>query len=465
MKRNSKYDTLVDTVIDLVGGKDNISYFTHCITRLRFSIKDKGQVKECDIEKLSGVAGINWSGSQLQIIIGQAVPEVYAAICERYDFDREKELDENLDKGKRRVNINSFFDAISGCIIPLLPILIGIGFIKIFLMFATMTGFMNSESSTYVVLNFASNAGFNFLPVFVGATAAKKFGANMGLGMLVGAIFMHPTFVSLVAEGTDLSVFGLPIYPASYTTTIFPTLITVWVMAPIEKFIAKLSPESIKVILEPFITMMIMIPLGLCLLGPIGAFIGNYLASSLMWLYDKTGFLGVSILAGCYSLIVMTGMHTALTPYRLNSLTTLGYEPIICTAMIINNINQGAASIGVAIKTKDKELKSTAYSCAISAIVAGITEPAMYGINVRFKKPLYAAIIGGLCGGAVAGLGKTACYEVFGSAGVFALPTYLTGDLSNLIWMLIGVFTGFAVTLVITLITYKENGEMKNEKI
>lgn len=458
MKTN-KYDVLVNNIMELLGGKDNISYFTHCITRLRFSIKDKGLVNTGEIEKLPHVAGINWSGTQLQIIIGQSVTEVYAEICKKYNFEQEKAVNENLDgeSTEKKLSVNSFFEAISGCIIPLLPILIGIGFIKIFLMFATMTGVINTESTTYIVLNFASNAGFNFLPVFVGATAAKKFGANMGLGMLVGAIFMHPTFVGLVAEGTSLSIFGLPIYPASYTTTIFPTLITVWVMAPIEKFIAKKSPEAIRVIVEPFFTLMIIIPLGLCLLGPIGAFVGKYLASSLMWIYDKTGFFGVSILSGCYSLIVMTGMHTALTPYRLNSLATLGYEPIICTAMIINNINQGAASIGVALKTKNKETKSTAYSCAISAIVAGITEPAMYGINVRLKKPLYAAIIGGLCGGAVAGFGKAACYEVFGSAGIFALPTYLTDNLSNLIWMLAGILVGFVTTLLITLITYKEN--------
>lgn len=459
MKKNNKYEKLTDSVIELLGGRDNIGSFTHCITRLRFAIKDKGLVNEEAFKDMPGVTGINWSGSQLQIIIGQNVGDVYKEICEKHNFEKAAGIEENLDEGKKKFRIQTFFEAISGCIIPLLPILIGVGFIKIFLMLATMSGLMSDESSTYTVLTFAANAGFNFLPVFVGATAARKFGANMGLGMLVGAIFMHPTFVSLVGEGASLTIFGIPVYAASYTSSIFPTLITVWVMSYIEKFIAKKSPDVLRVVLEPFLTLMIIIPLALCLLGPIGAFVGQYLAAFLMWLYGKAGFLSVALLAGCYSLIVMTGMHTALTPYRLNTLATLGYEPLICTAMIINNINQGAAALGVALKSKDKESRSTAVSCAVSAIVAGITEPAMYGVNVRHKKPLYAAIIGGLCGGAVAGLGKASCYEVFGSAGIFALPTYLSDNLSNLVWMLLGVLTGFAVTLVVTLLIYKEEKE------
>ena len=368
------------------------------------------------------------------------------------------------EKKEKRSGIQKFFDAISECIMPLMPILIGIGFIRILLLLGGMSGLLDEQSSTYIVLDFASDTGFHFLPVFVGASAAKRAGANMGLGMLMGAIFIHPSFIGLVEEGAQLSIFGIPVYPATYSTSIFPALITAWVMAPVEKFIAKKSPDALRVVLEPFLTLMIMIPLALCVLGPIGAFAGQYLAEGVMWLYDKTGFISVSLLAGCYSLLVMTGVHMSLTPYRLHTLASLGYEPIVCTATVISNLNQGAAAIGVALKTKDTQVRATAYSAAFSAIVAGITEPAMYGVNVRFRKPLYAAIIGGLCGGAVAGFGKVACYEVFGSAGIFALPTFISTNLSNLIWMLAGVLVGFGLTLAITLITYKDENRSNREE-
>lgn len=452
-KRN--YEDLANRVVDLVGGKDNVTFFTHCVTRLRFNVKDKSVIKKEQIEEITGVMGCQWSGDQLQIIIGQSVGDAYQLICKKTGLAEQDTVNEKLDKGKKKFSINAVFDGISGCITPLIPLLIGAGFIKIIVLIGELTGLLTVGGSTHTVLTFVGDAGFYFLPVFVGATAARKFGANMGLGMLMGAIFIHPSFVSAVSEEASLTIYGIPIYAASYTSTIFPVLITVWVMAPIEKFFAKISPDAIRSITEPLFTLLVMLPLALCALGPIGSFLGTYLSEAIIWLYNTTGFLGVAILSAFLPWIVMTGMHSALTPYALNSFATLGYEPIVFTANIISNINQGAASAAVAVKTKDTNLKSTAASCAITAVVGGVTEPAMYGVNLKLKTPMYGAMAGSFIGAAIAGLGKAYAYSMTGSAGLFAFPIYISEDMANLIWMIAGVGIGFIVAFIVTYVLYK----------
>lgn len=460
MGKKERYEELADRVPDLIGGKDNISFFTHCVTRLRFNLKDKSLVNVEEIEKVSGVVGVQWSGDQLQIIIGQAVGDAYNLIAQKVGIDKQEAVDENLDGVKKKFSISTIFDAIAGCITPLIPVLIGAGFFKITVLLCEQLGLLQAGDPTHTVLTFVGDAGFYFLPIFVGATAAKKFGANMGLGMILGAIFIHPSFMAAVTGGTALSIFGLPIYATTYSSSIFPVLISVAVMAPIEKFIGKHSPDAIRSITEPFLTLLVMLPLALCVLGPAGAFLGQYLSTAVMWLYNTTGFFGIAILSAIFPFIVMTGMHSAFMPHLLNSFATLGYEPVVFTTNIIANLNQGAASAAVAIKSKDKNMKSTAASCAVTAIVGGVTEPAMYGINLKLKTPMYGAMIGSFFGAAIAGLGKAAAYAMTGSAGVFALPIYLSKDISNLLWMIGGCLVGVIVTFIATLILYKP--EAKN---
>lgn len=458
MAKKERYEELANTVPGLIGGVENITFFTHCVTRLRFNVKDKSLVKLDEIEKINGVVGCQWSGEQLQIIIGQAVGDAYKLICEKTGLASQNSIDENLDnnKVKKKFSLNAVFDSISGCITPLIPVLIGAGFIKIIVLLCEQFGILAAGDPTHTVLTFVGDAGFYFLPVMVGATAAKKFGANLGLGMLMGAILIHPTLISSVAEGVSLNVYGIPVYAASYTSTIFPIILIVWVMAPIEKFFAKISPDSLRSITEPLFTLIVMIPLALCVLGPIGAFLGTYLSEAIIWLYNTTGFFGVAVLSAVFPWLVMTGMHSALTPYALNSFATVGYEPIVLTANIISNINQGAASLAVALKTKEKNLKSTAASCGITAVVGGVTEPAMFGINLKLKQPMYAAMIGSFAGAAVAGFGKAYAMVLTGSGGLFAIPAYISDNISNVIWIVAGMAIGFIVTFVITLFLYKE---------
>lgn len=456
MAKKARYEDLANEVIKQVGGKDNITYLTHCITRLRFGVKDKSLIDLKEIEKIEGVVGAQWSGEQLQIIIGQAVGDAYKLICEKTGIQAEKGIDENLDQPKQKFGINMIIDSISGSLTPLIPVLIGCGMVKVLLLVIEMAGVLDPASSTYQVLTWVGDAGFYFLPVFVGKAAAKKFGANESLGMLMGAMLIYPAFVSGVAEGTAFDFLGIPIYGAGYTSSIFPVILCVAVMAPIQRFFAKISPDTVRSITEPLLTILVMIPLAFCLIGPAGAFVGQYLADFILWLYNTAGFLAVSLLAAIMPFVVMTGMHSAFTPYLITMLGTVGYEPIFLPAMVISNINQGAASAAVAVRTKNKTLRSTGISSAITAVVGGVTEPAMYGINLRYKKPMMGAMIGSLAGGLSAGLLHVYLYAFAGSAGLFAIPAFIGPVGTNVIYLCISMAIGFVVTFVATLFLYKD---------
>ncbi len=456
MAKKERYAELADRVVELLGGKDNISFFTHCVTRLRFNVKDKSIVHVSDIEKIEGVMGCQWVGDQLQIIIGQSVGDAYDLIAEKTGLARQDAVAEDLgDAPKKKFSINTVFDAISGSITPLIDVLIGAGFIKIIVLLLEQFGILTQDMPTDIVLTFVGDAGFYFLPVFIGATAAKKFGASQGLGMLLGAMLIHPNFVAAVGEGTALDIFGLPIYAASYSSSVIPAILAVAVMAPVQRFFARISPDSIRSITEPLLTLIVMVPLTLCLLAPLGSFLGTYLSQAILWLYNTTGFFGVAVFACICPWVVMTGMHSALMPYMLDALAT-GAEFIVLPGMIISNIDQGAACAAVAVKTRDKNVRSTAISCAITAMVGGVTEPGMFGVNLRYKTPMYGAMIGSFCGALVAGFGGAAAHAITGSAGLLGgLPVFLGGDISNLIWMVAGVAVGVVVTFIATMFLYK----------
>ncbi|MDU4937797.1 MAG: PTS transporter subunit EIIC [Clostridium sp.] len=461
MKKEKKFQQLADNILGLIGGKENVVFFTHCITRLRFNIKDKGLVKVNEIEKISGVVGCQWSGEQLQVIIGQSVGDAYQIICEKTGLGVQETLGEGIKKDtKQKISVGSVIDSIAGCITPLIPVFIGCGMIKVLVLCLEMAGLLDSTSSTYSILSFAGDAGFYFMPILAGKTSAKKLGANEALGMLLGAILVYPSFVSGVAEGTAFNFLGIPIYGAGYANTIFPIIISVWIMVPVQKFIGRISPDSIRSVSEPLLTILVMIPLMLCVLAPAGAFLGNYMADAILWLYDTTGFLGVAVLSAILPWLVVTGMHSAFTPYMVTMISTVGYEPIYVPAMVISNINQGVACAAVALKTKKENLRSTGVSCAITAIVGGVSEPALFGINLKYKTPLYGAMIGSFFGALVMGIMKVYIYAFPGSGGIFSIPSFMGGKLANnVMYLIVAWIVGAVITFIATLILYKEENK------
>lgn len=454
-----KYTRLADEIVGLVGGKENIAQFAHCVTRLRFNVANKDAVNTEAIKALPGVVGTNWAGNQLQVIIGQAVVEVYALICEKNGMKAEEAVKENLDapKGKKKFSdyLSNFLTGIAGCVIPLLPLLIGAGMLKVVITLFTNLHILPDTNASIVMLNMVADAAFYFLPVFVGATAAKKFGANMSLGMLIGAALISPTFIEMVNSGNPISIFGMPVHGASYSSTIFPTICSVFLMSYVEKFVAKKSPDALRNILEPLVTLVVMIPVTFVVVAPIGAIIGDGLAAFLNGMYLKFGWIAIALQAAIYPFMVLTGMHVGLIPIGINNFMTLGYEPsVILTG--ISNLNQGISCFGVAVKTKDKELRSTAISSGITAVFGGVTEPAMFGVNLRLKTPLYASMIGSLVGGAVAGILHVYSYSFGSSAFPFLLFCYISPEGKGLVSALVSILVGMVVTFIATLFLYKE---------
>lgn len=459
----NKYETLSRTILEAIGGKQNIVYFQHCTTRLRFNVKDRGLVNIKSIETADKVLGTQWSNDELQVIIGPAVADAYDAICELGNLEKEDAIEETIESDiKKKITVKSIImgmlDAVSGSITPLIPMMIGGGMIKVFYMIANMAGILPETSSTYQILFWLGDAFIYFFPVFLGATAAKKFGTNQGLGMLLGALLIYPSFIASVTEGTSLSIFGLPVYSANYSSTVIPIIITVYFLSKIEKTISKYCPDILKSFIVPTVSLIIMLPLMLVVCAPIGYYIGTYVSAGVIWIYETIGFLGVSVLCALLPLMVMTGMHTMMTPYWTSAFASLGMDPFFLPAMIISNFNQFAASLAVGFKAKKQTIKSTAFSCAVTCIVGGVTEPAMFGVTFKYKKPLYAAMIGNAVGGVIAGLLGVACYAFPGSGGMFAIVTF-TGPGNNLIYFLIAAVIGMIVTFVLTYILGIEEGE------
>lgn len=435
------------------------------MTRLRFNVKDKSLVKADKIEKYPGVLGDQWQNGQFQIIIGQNVGDVYNQIAKRYGFVKENAVDEDLDTSNKSNKpekknfawfINKIFDGLSGSLTPLIPALIGCGMIKIILIIMQMCH-VPSTLGIYQFLNFAGDAGFYFLPIMVGAFAAKKFGANMSIGMVIGGMLIYPDFVKLVASGKPMNIFNIPVFAATYTSTIFPVILAVAVAAPIERFFAKHSPEILRSVLEPLLTILVMIPLTFIVLGPIGSYLGQYLSVAVLWIYHTIGFVGVGIFACIMPFVVMTGMHSAFMPYLMQMLSSgPKFEPIFFPALIISNIDQGIAALVVGLKTKNEKVKSVGLSTALTAVVAGVTEPAMYGINLKYKTPMYGAMIGSALGGCVAGLLHTVIYSFAGASSLIALPLFISSkNPNNLLFMIIAIVVGVIATFIATWILYK----------
>lgn len=465
MSKLKKYEELSQRVVELVGGKENISMFTHCMTRLRFNIKDKGLADVESIEHMQGVVGTQWANDQLQIIIGQSVEDVYQMICKENDMKQEATVEEDLKQDKKKFGIMKVLDGITGCIVPLIPIFLGSGLLKVICVLANLIGILPESSSTYQILTMASDAALYFMPILVGYTAAKKFGADPSLAMGLCAILVYPSFMTAITGDHAATIFGIPIYSATYSNMIFPSIMIVFVMSRVERFFKKVMPELIRVMMVPLCTLLVMLPLTLCLIAPAGIVLGNGITLVVEFIYNKVGFLGVGILAGIYPLLIITGMHSTLAPVCMSFFTKLKYDPLIIPACYIANFNQAAAAFAVALKIKDKNSKAVASSAAITALLAGVTEPALFGVTFRYKKPLIASVIGGFVGGCYVGFMKCKLVAMSG-LGLFALAGFISNDIMNFVNYIIGTVIGMIVTFVLTLIMFKnpEGGKVETEQ-
>ncbi len=455
---------LAQEIIQYCGGKDNITQAWNCITRLRFHLKDREKADVKAIQALNGVLGAQFQGDQFQVIIGNEVLKVFEGVKKELG-DLVVSSEEKTKKDKKRENpISVVFGVISGIFNPILPAITGAGIIKGILALLIFLKVLNPESGNYFVLDMISNATYYFLPFLVAFSAGKKFGVNEHLAATLAGIIMYPAFVSLSGQGISTVKFlFLNIPVMDYNSTVIPIILGVLLLSIVYKFIDRFVPSFLKLIVTPVASLLITAPVVLVFIAPLGSYVGKYVAAFFISLFGVAGPVAGLLMGGLMSVIVITGMHYAFFPSTFDGLGGVGYDVLLLPMSIVSNMGQCGAVLGAAFKIKDKKMKSIAFSSALSALF-GITEPAIYGVNLKYKKPFYAALTGGAVGGAIYGIFNVKAYA-FSIPGITALPTYLKeGEINNFIWACIGVAASFLTAFIITMILPLEGKEKAEEK-
>lgn len=451
------YKKLAKDILENVGGNENITGLTHCATRLRFTLVDESRVNMNELKSLNGVLGAVNSGGQFQVIIGSEVPKVFNSLEEIMKF-----TENNVEFKKDQKLLDKIISVISGIFTPILPVITAAGMIKAVLSLLVVFKVVSKLDMNYQILNFIGDAGFYFLPIFLGASAAKQFKCNQYLGMLIGGILLHPTFVTMVTTAKEtnkgIAFFGIPIILASYSSSVIPIILSVWLMSYVEKFADKISHKSVKFFTVPLITALITGIVALIVLGPIGAIIGNWLGAFFKWLETFGGWVVPTIVGIVSPFLVMTGTHYGLVSIGINNRMTIGYDTVVQPGMLASNVSQGGAALAIALKTKDIDKKALASSAGLTAVF-GITEPALYGITLQNKAAMIGTMISGGIAGFFMGVFNAKNYSG-GSPGLLTIGSYIGNDsLSDFFVAICGLVMALVLSFIITLIIYKENTE------
>lgn len=469
---NKNFDELSKQIIELVGNRDNITHFTHCFTRLRFNVKNRDLVKTDDIEKLKNIAGIQWVGEQLQIIVGQEVEEVYTTICKIGNINTTDKVNELINEDKKiknKFSIKSLFNTmvatITECITPVFIIFSVGGLIKLsvaLLGSATFAVFPD-DSDIIVLLTMVGDNCFRFLPVCVAYTAAKKFGANIPLALILACLLLHPTLTEIVESEKSFTVFGIPMIATSYANSFLPTLIITWLLSKVEKFFKNLFPTVIRGILYPLCTMLVMIPFSLCIFGPIGTVSGAAVASCIVWLKDAIGPIATGLVGALFPFLIITGMHHALNAAALVEYAKNGYDRCIWAASYIMDFQLMSLPFAALIRSKNAEEKVLALSCITTEGFGGISEPTIFGFVMKSKRNMAYILIGGFVGGFYIGLMNVNCY-VMAPGGFLSFLAYSGGSTANLVNGIIACAIAFLIPFILALVFGLGNEKEKGAK-
>lgn len=439
------FKEMAPKIVEYIGGKENVSAHTHCMTRLRFVLKDDSKVNEEELKKVDGVKGVVKQGGMFQVIIGPSVEQLYNEVAPLLPNSEAKEVVKENADGKKENLVNKAFAFISGCITPTLPVLIGSGLISAILALLTNFSVLSKESSTYILFNALANAAYSYLPVMVAYAGARRLKTNE----YVAAFIMLALCSASVTGVEGLSIFGINLMTVKYTSNIVPALLMVPVMSLLDKVLVKYLPDAVKSILRPFILSVVMFPITLIVLGPIGTIVGTALANFCVWI-TSFGGLSMAVLSALHPLLVMVGMHTIITPLIVNEISTVGSSLLFSKALAANLAIAGSA-LAVGVKAKKKENKEVGLSTGITALLS-VTEPALYGVLIRLKKPLISAIIASAITGVFIGIFDIRAYAT-ASCSLLTLPIFMGGEMSNFylacVAAVIAVVLGFVITWLI----------------
>lgn len=435
------YPQTAQKIIAHIGGKENILSLFHCITRLRFLLHDHDKVDRAALEALDGVIGVNISGDQYQLIIGNEV----APLCEAL-LAQLPGVSSSASSSKRRNPVSVVLEGLSSIFSPIIPAIAGAGILKGVLALMVAMQWLQTSNQTYQILLAISDGVFYFMPLALAFSAGNKFGANPYVAVALAATLFHPAIQTLFKSGAPVSFLGLPVPTVNYASTVIPILLAVWLLSRVEKLIDRIMPGVLKTMFVPLLSLVIVAPITLMVIGPMGIFAGNTLSGGIIWLVENMGIVAGVVVGGTLSMIIITGMHYVLVPIMINNISTMGFDPFKIL-FYVANLGQAGAAFGVFIRARDKKLKSLALSTSFSAMM-GITEPAMYGVNIRYKRPFAAALLGGAIGGGFAmAMGvKTYAFALSGLPGLPALvgPTFL--------WAIVSIALSFVSAAVLTVI-------------
>ena len=443
------YTNTAKEILEKVGGKANVSSVTHCMTRLRLTLKDESIVKDDEIKAIKGVVGLMKKAGQYQIVIGNEVAKCYKEVLKQGGFSDQDGPAPAAPKGGNPINI--ILDAISGSMSPVIPAIIGAGMVQV--LNIILGWILPADNQTLQLLSVIGNTAFYFLPVLVAFSAGRKFGANPVLVTAVVAILIHPNFVALTGAEGGIRFLGLPVTSFDYSSSLIPAILTAYAMSWIERGVDKITPAFTKNFLKPMLIILISSPIAFLLLGPLGSFIGGGLSWLMVQIQSHVSILAYIIMAAAMPFIVMTGMHWAFIPVVFGALATPAGESLMLPAMLISNQGLGAACIAVGLKSKNGNLKQLGLSSGVSGLFAGVTEPGLYGVLMPLKKPLAAVVISNAITGLVAGIMQIAASS-FASPSVLALPIFVHAEKANnfilaIVCAVISVVLSFALTWVL----------------
>ena len=424
------YAALARNVVEGVGGAGNISKVFHCATRLRFQLRDMSNVDVDAVGRIPDVMGAVKSVGGLQVIIGNDVIPVFKELTAQFpEIENAEESEEDAAAAvDEQTNIASrLLNTLSAIVGPAIPLIMASGLISAFLVILNRWGGLAAEDPTYVLINMVGNAALYFLPVFLAYTSARRFGCDVMVSVFLGALLVSPTLVDLAEAGDTVPLFGLPVATGGYTSTLIPAILTVWVYSYVEKLIARVIPDAVKFVFRPFASIVVMVPITLCVTAPLGGYAGDLLCMGLEAINNAAPWASVLVVGCLAPLMVLTGMHLATIPLVMAMFATVGYDSFQFPAFIGMNFSQFGVALACFLKSKNPNLKTLSLSCAVTAFFAGVTEPTLYGICVRMKRPLYATWIACVVNAIFCAIFSVRVFS-FGAPSFFTMPIFLNPD-------------------------------------
>ncbi|AZS14296.1 beta-glucoside-specific PTS transporter subunit IIABC [Paenibacillus lutimineralis] len=444
---------LAKQIITQVGGESNVISLVHCATRLRFKLKDKSRANKAALEKMEGVITVVESAGQLQVVIGNNVGQVYAQIMKDTNLEDAERKGGNTERSNSSV-LDKAIDLISGIFSPLLGAFAGAGLLKGLLALFVQLSWLDAANGTYMILNAAADSTFYFLPILLGFTSARKFQANPFVAVAIAGALVYPSILDAFNNAQQIAFLGIPVTLINYTSSVIPILLAVWIQSYVEKLLRSIIHESVRNIFVPMLALVIVVPLTFLIFGPVGNTISQAVASGYTWVYNLSPLIAGIIAGAFWQVFVIFGVHWGFIPIMLNNLTTVGYDtmmPMLAAAVLA----QAGAGLGVFLKSKNKQTKALAGSTTIAGVF-GITEPLVYGITLKFKKPFIYACISGAVGGAIIGAGGGRGFG-FAFPSLLAIPTYIGSGFTT---TMIGITVAFILAIVLVLILgFKEETE------